>query len=368
LNICSRINNVRSAKREEDTMEFGIALASNLDGWKTAKRAEELGFSHAWFYDTQMLSPDIFVTMALAATQTSKIKLGAGVLVPSNRIAPVAANGFASLNQLAPGRLILGLGTGFTARNTMGLPPVRLADLREYVRIVRGLLRGEIVEIDFPEGRRKVRFLNPDGLINIRDAIPIHFSAFAPKMRKLTAEVGDGWMTFMFDLERAVDEAKRVDEACREVGREPRTLYKTVFTLGCVLGDKESADGTRAKAQAGPLAVVFLHGLVEATLGPPLSPRLEALLEEYRKLHQTYEPPDARYLQMHTQHLLGVRPEEQRFLTAELIGATTFTARSEELRERLRALKVAGYQQFVIQLVRGQEAAIEDWARLAEGV
>ena len=47
-------------------MEFGIALASNVDAWKTVKRAEELGFSHAWFYDSQLLAPDIFVAMALA--------------------------------------------------------------------------------------------------------------------------------------------------------------------------------------------------------------------------------------------------------------------------------------------------------------
>jgi len=79
-------------------MEFGIAVASPLDSWKVVKRAEELGFSHAWFYDTQMLSPDIFATMALAAVNTKKIKLGSGVLVSSNRIAPVAANGMASLN------------------------------------------------------------------------------------------------------------------------------------------------------------------------------------------------------------------------------------------------------------------------------
>ena len=60
-------------------MDFGIALPSMLDSWKTVKRAEELGLSHAWFYDTQMLSPDIFVTMALAADKTSRIKLGMGV-------------------------------------------------------------------------------------------------------------------------------------------------------------------------------------------------------------------------------------------------------------------------------------------------
>jgi 5,10-methylenetetrahydromethanopterin reductase len=189
-------------------MEFGIAVASPLDSWKVVKRSEELGFSHAWFYDTQMLSPDIFATMALAAVNTKKIKLGSGVLVSSNRIAPVAANGMASLNQLAPGRIICGLGTGFTARNTMGLGPVKLAEFREYVRIVKGLLRGETLEVEFPEGRRKIRFLNPEGLINLKDPVPLHLSAFAPKMRKLTAEMADGWITFMFGLERALDEAK----------------------------------------------------------------------------------------------------------------------------------------------------------------
>jgi len=349
-------------------MEFGIAVASPLDSWKVVKRAEELGFSYAWFYDTQMLSPDIFATMALAAVNTSRIKLGTGVLVTSNRIAPVAANGMASLNQLAPGRVVCGLGTGFTARNTMGLPPVKVAEFREYIRVVRALLSGETVEVDFPEGRRKIRFLNPEGLINLKDPIPIHLSAFAPKTRKLTAEVADGWMTFMFALERALGEAKLLDDACREKGRRPETLYKTVYTLGCILGDSEPADVRRAKAQAGPLAVVFLHGLVEATLGLSLPPPIQTIVEEYRKQHATYEPADARYLQMHTLHLLGVRPEEERFLTADLIRTTTFTARSEELIDRIRALKAAGYQQFVIQLVRGHESAIEEWARLFEKV
>jgi 5,10-methylenetetrahydromethanopterin reductase len=67
------------------------------------KRAEELGFTHAWFYDRQLLCADCFVAMAAAAVNTSRIRLGTGVLSPSNRIAPVAANVFASLNQLALG-------------------------------------------------------------------------------------------------------------------------------------------------------------------------------------------------------------------------------------------------------------------------
>src|SRR6478752_5799289 len=83
-------------------MDFGIALPTAADSWKVTKEAEQLGFTHAWFYDTQMLSADCFVAMGAAAVNTRRIRLGTGVLVPSNRIAPVAANALATLNQLAP--------------------------------------------------------------------------------------------------------------------------------------------------------------------------------------------------------------------------------------------------------------------------
>ena len=79
-------------------MDFGVALAPGADAWRWVKRAEGLGFSHAWLYDTQLLCADFFVAAALAAAQTSRIHIGPGVLVPTNRIAPVAANGLASVS------------------------------------------------------------------------------------------------------------------------------------------------------------------------------------------------------------------------------------------------------------------------------
>ena len=130
------------------TMQFGIAIPTDADSWRVVRRAEELGFARAWFYDTQMLSADPFVAMAAAAMKTTKIRLGTGVLIPSNRIAPVTANAFASLNKLAPGRIDFGVGTGFTGRRAMGLGAVKLADLEEYVRVVMALLRGETVEAE----------------------------------------------------------------------------------------------------------------------------------------------------------------------------------------------------------------------------
>src|SRR5581483_2425196 len=198
--------------------------------------------------------------------------------------------------------------------------------------------------------------------------IPVHLSAFARKARALTAEIADGWMTFMSMLPLALHEAGEIDASCRERGRDPRSLYKTVFTLGCVLKDGEPIDGPRARAQAGPLVSVFYHGAIEGTVKAVLPPAIQSLVDDYRRLYEAYEPADARYLALHRGHLIYVRPEEERFVTPELIAMATFTGTAAELRDRVRALADGGFDQLAIQLVHGQESAIEDWARVFEKV
>jgi 5,10-methylenetetrahydromethanopterin reductase len=345
-------------------MDFGIALAPAADSWKTVQRAEQLGFSHAWLYDTQLLCADVFVALALAAANTRRITIGPGVLVPSNRIAPVAANGLASLNKLAPGRIALGIGTGFTARLTMGQGPIKLSALREYLRVVRGMLRGETVEWTDENARpHKIRFLNPEaGLIDIDAPVPVHLSAFAPKARALAARECEGWMNFVTVVPMALYELEEMKASCAAAGRAPETLYKTGFTLGCVLRPGEDAGSPRARAQAGPLAVVLFHGVIEGRIkGTILPAELQAAAEEYRRLYETFDPPDARYLRLHTGHLMFVRPEEERFLSDELIRLSTFTAGRDELVDRVRMLRDAGYQQLAVQLVPGHEDAMADW-------
>jgi len=349
-------------------MDFGIALATSTESWRAVKRAEALGFKYAWFYDTQLLNPDVFVGMALAARETKKIRLGTGVLIPSNRLSPVAANGLATLAKLAPGRVDFGVGTGFTGRRTMGQRAIKLADMERYIAEVQGLLRGETVEALLEGEKKKIRFLNPElGLINLKQKIPLHISAFGPKARALVAKLGAGWAFFSGSMAPALGALADMRATWKSAGRADK-LYANLYTLGCVLKPGESFTSKRALAQAGPLAAVLFHDLVErGTLGEvmgALPPFLSEAVERYAKMYEQYEPADARWLAVHRGHLMFVRPEEKPFLTKELIENFTFTGTTDELRGRVETLRDAGYAQLTIQLVHGQEDALADWAKL----
>lgn len=354
-------------------MEYAIALAPAADSWKVVQRAEALGFSRAWFYDTQLLCADIFVAMAAAAVKTSRIRLGTGVIIPSNRIVPVTANALASLSKLAPGRIDFGVGTGFTGRRSMGLNPIRLGDMKRYVENVYSLLGRKMVEFEIEGQRRKIRFLNPEiGLIDAEHPIPFYVSAMGPRTRKLTAELGGGWLNFMATIPSAIDDLHDMLDKWKAAGRDPGTCTTSGFTLGCILAEGEPYDSPRAKAQAGPHAAILLHNLMETSergdLHVPTSTDLGPILAEYRKIYERYEPPDARYLTLHRGHLLFLRPEEAHLIGPALLRDVTFTGTLPELRERIRVLRDAGYTEWTIQIVQGQEHALDGWADLIAGV
>ena len=352
-------------------MQFAIAVATDADSWRVVRRAEELGFGRAWFYDTQMLSADPFVAMAAAAVKTTKIRLGTGVLIPSNRIAPVTANAFASLNKLAPGRIDFGIGTGFTGRRAMGLGAVKLADMEEYIRVVMALLRGEIVEAEIERKKRLIRLLNPElGLINTRDSIPLWVAASGPRARALTAKLGTGWIATAADVEGAVAVMADMRERRVAAGRGAEALASVVLTGGAILDDGEPAASPRAIAQAGPRAAMLLHRAADAALAglpmmAPMPPSVAEAVAGYVELARKFTPQGAHhYLENHRGHLMFVKPEERRFVTAELIRRTTYTATEKELKERFAALADAGYSEIAVQIVPGQEHAIEDWGRI----
>ena len=351
-------------------MDFGIGIATSHDSWKLAQRAEELGITHAWFYDTQMITADPFIALGAAAMKTTKIRLGTGVLVPSNRIAAVTANSFATLNAMAPGRLDFGVGTGFSARRAMGLGGIKLAEMEEYIRVVYGLLNGETLETIIEGKRKKIRFLNPDaGLINSDDPVKLHVSAYGPKSQKLVGKLGAAWKTFISDVDGGLTALQGMRKDWAEAGRAQSDLYTTAWVCGCVLEPGEPADSPRAMAQAGPRAAVLLHRAADLDMEgwkntTEVPPSTQKSIDGYIEMARTFEPADARYLMNHRGHFVFVKPEERKFVDAELIRRTTFTATEQELKQRIEALRDAGWSQFVMPITPGQEHAIEDWARI----
>jgi 5,10-methylenetetrahydromethanopterin reductase len=349
-------------------MEFAITYPARPDAWQDVVIAEDNGFTHAWFYDSQMIYSDVYVCLALAAEHTRRIKLATGVAIPSNRIEPVTAHSIATINLLAPGRTILGIGTGFTGRNTMGLPPIPLGQLRSYVKMVRSLLRGE--EVIYRDGQREraIRFLHPNrGYINLRDQIPIYLAADGPKALELTGELADGWVTVLSGPERFREKLDSVLKGAKRAGRSAENLPNAVLTSGCILRDGESATSPRVIERMGPFAIVFLHALWEqSTVAAALPGSLTKLWERYRDEYvaKMKTPGEKRYLEVHEGHLIYMKPGEEKYIDEALVRSMTLTGRGEEVIARLKALEAAGVKQVAIQVVwpHGREM-IEDFSR-----
>ena len=159
-------------------MQFSITAHTKIDNWEIFPYVEDLGFDAAWVPDSQMIWSDCYATLALAAQHTSRLRIGTGVAIPGTRIAPVTAHSIASINRLAPGRTFLGVGTGHTAMRVMGMQPMKVRDFREYLRVVRSLLRGEEVEYSLNGTTRTIQFLHQElKFIDLEQPIPIYVAA-----------------------------------------------------------------------------------------------------------------------------------------------------------------------------------------------
>ncbi len=348
-------------------MDFGIAIPSYLDAWKDAAIAEDNGFTHAWFYDSQMIYSDVYVCMALAAEHTKHIKLGTCVAILGNRTAPVTAHSIATINQMAPGRVVLGVGTGFTGRNTMGLPPVPLKILREHVEQCRGLMGGEEVLYRDSNRERWIRFLHPDrGYINVKDPIPIHIAANGPKALATVGELGDGWITTLQSPESLKQGLGVIRSAAQNEGRQLDDLYVTALTTACITRPGESLLSPRVIERVGPFAIIFYHALWEESVITTNIP------EELRTAYQAYEreyvakmktPENRRYLEVHEGHLIYLKPGEEKFLNEHLIKGSTLTGSGEKIISRLKALEAAGLKNIAIQVVTNGRELIEEFSK-----
>ena len=334
-------------------MDIGICVASHVKDIDYIVRAEELGYSHAWLADSQMLWSDCYAALALAAVRTKTIHLGTGVAITGTRPAPNNASGIATINALAPGRTFFGVGSGNTAMRVMGFPPQRIREFDRYLETLAPLLRGDEAMFRLGQEERPIRHIMPDdGFVNFQDRIPLYVSGFGPKSLGLAGKHGDGAVLAM-PANRAVmlNIWRMIEDGARSVGREidRDAYYTTGLTTMVVLDPDEAVDSPRVKAECGAMAMAGVHFAYDQfrNFGRQPSGALAGIWDDYRTMIESH-PADRLHQRIHAGHNCWVLPEEERFLTPEVLQASSMIGTREALTERLLELAEVGLDQVMI--------------------
>jgi 5,10-methylenetetrahydromethanopterin reductase len=295
-------------------LQISCAIPPAPDTPDLVRYAEELGYTRAWIYDTPALQLDVWMTLALAAERTTRIGIGPGVLIPSNRHALTTASAIAHLESLAEGRTAYAFGTGFTGRHALGQRPLKWTDVVSYVRDVRSLLAGETIEVD----GANVAMLHGSKQAPARPIDPpILLGASGPKGEEAARELGAGVIS------------------SRPVAGFDWSVW---LTLGTVLADGEDVDGERVLRSAGPGAAMAYHAGYQRrrpafdTL--PNSAIWRASVEEV--------DPGVRHLDVHRGHLTELNRHDRKTMTGSIAVELSRSGNADHWRDRLAAAAEAG--------------------------
>jgi 5,10-methylenetetrahydromethanopterin reductase len=180
-----------------------------------AKAVERHGYDVLGISDSQSVSRDVYVTLAHCAVATGRIRLGSRVITPVTRHPAVAASAAATLEELAPGRTLIGIGSGDSAAYNLGLPPASLAELREYACTVRSLMTTGTAVYHGKTAR----------LTWSRAAVPIYLAASGPRTLRLAGQIADGVVIRTGLLPEIVrDSIAQVRQGAEAAGRDPRAI------------------------------------------------------------------------------------------------------------------------------------------------
>ena len=334
-------------------MQLGVCVASHIGDTDYVVRAEMLGYSHACLADSQMIWSDCYATLALAAQATKTIRIGTGVAVSGTRPPAVNAAGIATINALAPGRTFMGIGAGNTAMRIMGEPPQRIAEFARYLESLRPLLKGDEAMVRVGDEDRPIIHAMPDrGFVNFKDPIPLYVSGFGPRSLGLAGRYGDGAVLAMPPHPNVMEHFwKAIEAGALEAGRpiDRDSFFTCALTTISVLDEGETADSARIRDECGAFAMATVHFAYDQwrQFGHPPPAFLGEIWEGYCAMLK--DVPDERLHQrIHSGHNCWVIPEEERFVTREIIESTCLVGTADDIAGRLAALAAAGLDQVMI--------------------
>ncbi len=214
-------------------MDFGVVLQNDPPAWRVvdlARRAETLGFSHGWTFDSHVLWQEPYVVYSQILAATNRMIVGPMVTNPGTRDWTVTASLFATLNDMFGPRTICGMGRGDSAMRVIGNTPNTLATLSESVAVIKGLAEGR--EVTYNGTQQRFPWAKPTQL-------PVLMAAYGPKALKMCGEETDGFILQLADLQLAEWMIAAVRDAAAGAGRDPDSLYICVAAPAYVGDDVE---------------------------------------------------------------------------------------------------------------------------------
>ena len=213
-------------------MDFGLVLQTDPPASALVDlmvRAEELGFSHGWTFDSHVLWQEPFVIYPRILERTSRMIVGPMVTNPGTRDWTVIASLHATLNDMFGNRTICGIGRGDSAMRVQGRPPTTLARLEESINVIRELAEGRAVDLG---GTRVQIPWMPEGA-----ALPVWMAGYGPKALDLVGRAADGFILQLADPYLIEWMVKTVRAAAESAGRDPAAITICVAAPAYVSDD-----------------------------------------------------------------------------------------------------------------------------------
>src|SRR3954451_8907316 len=179
------------------------------------RRAERLGFSHAWTFDSHILWQEPYVIYSQMLAATERIMVGPFVTNPATRDPTVTASVFATLNDMFGNRTICGIGRGDSAQRVLGRKPTTLAQTEAAMHVIKELAEGRAIET--PAGDVRIPWVR-DGRLDV------WMAGYGPKALALAGRRADGFILQLADPVILQWTVRHVRQAAEAAGRDPAAI------------------------------------------------------------------------------------------------------------------------------------------------
>ena len=292
--------------------------------------AESHGFEYAWTYDSHVLWQESIPTLAVAARETSKIKLGHFVTNPATRDPTVLASSYATLNDLSDGRMVMGVGRGDSAVRYIGRQPMKVAEFEQALAMIKEFMNGR--EVTWNDKQLQLKWVREE-----LPEIPMWVAGYGPKALAVAGHVGDGVIIQLADPEIItwiMDTARR---AAKEAGRDPSQLKCIVGAPSHVTDDLADA---REQVRWFP-AMVSNHVMDLIERYGTDGSSVPKALTDYVQARKFYDYND------HSR--VGAAHGE--FVTDEICDRFCVIGNAEQIKAKLKELEGVGVDQFNVYLM-----------------